>query len=63
MIIYKCKCGDEFIAGDNTEIERRKKVDWKLKHRTHYGYDRQEGSTEVNNPGHGYTRQIGRKHA
>ena len=62
MIIYKCKCGDEFIARDNTEGERKNKVAFKKLHGNRKGYSRQyKAETLIHNPGHGYTRQIGRK--
>jgi len=59
MIIYKCKCGDEFIAQDNSETTRRNKRIWKDKHGTRKGCYLK--AKEINNPGHGYTRQIAKK--
>lgn len=61
MIKYKCKCGDEITIKENTEASRKAKVIFKEIHRTHYGYNRQEGSTGVHNPGHGYIRTIAKK--
>jgi len=64
MIIYKCKCGDEFIARDNTEGERKDKVVFKKLHGNRKGYSRQcKAETLIHNPEHGYTRQIGRRDA
>jgi len=59
MIIYKCKCGDEFIAHDNTEEERGDKVIWKKEHGTRRGC--YKNLVTIHNPGHGYIRNIARK--
>jgi len=61
MIKYKCKCGEKLLVKTNTEASRKTKAIFKKTHRTRYGYNRQEGSTEVHNLGHGYTRTIARK--
>lgn len=61
MILYKCKCGDELLVKTNTEASREAKREFKKAHRTRHGYNRQEGSTEIHNPGHGYTRTIAKK--
>lgn len=55
MIIYKCKCGSEFIAQENSELERQNKVAWKKKHGTRRGCYLNE--VKLHNPGHGYTRE------
>lgn len=62
MIIYKCKCKETFIARDNTEAERKRKVAFKKLHGNRRGYSRQcKAETLIHNPGHGFTRQIARK--
>ena len=55
MIIYKCECGSEFIAQDNSESERQDKVTWKKKHGTRRGNYLNE--VKLHNQGHGYTRE------
>jgi len=60
MIIYKCKCGDELTVRDNSEISRENKRAWKQKHGTRKG--NYLTVIDLGNRGHGYTRQIGRKH-
>lgn len=52
MILYKCQCGEQLLASENTEKSRNEKRAWKETHRS---------TKEKLNPGHGYQRLVVKK--